>query len=97
VQRLKYGKSRSQGCISQTAAPGSAKGESTEVVWAELSILSQAILLLIKKVHSTHATTSRVENWARVSSLAKVCQWLLNLLIARTDSKILGNIEMITI
>jgi hypothetical protein len=46
VQILKYGKYRSQG---RYFSNGSAAGESIEVVWAELSILSQAVLLLIKK------------------------------------------------
>jgi hypothetical protein len=43
-------------------------GDNLEVVWAEFSTLSYTFLLSCKKVHSTHTTTSRVENSANFLS-----------------------------
>jgi hypothetical protein len=42
-------------------------GENLEVVWAEFSTLSLAVLLITPKRGSMQMATSIVENWAQVS------------------------------
>jgi hypothetical protein len=44
------------------------QGENLEVVWAEFSTLSQAVLLKTPKLHSLQTATSKVENSAQVLS-----------------------------
>jgi hypothetical protein len=43
-------------------------GENLEVVWAEFSTLSQAVLLITPKLHSLQMATFKVENSAQVTS-----------------------------
>jgi len=43
-------------------------GENLEVVWAEYSTLSKAVLLITPKLRSMQMASSKVENSAQVSS-----------------------------
>ncbi len=43
-------------------------GENLEVVWAEFSTLSQAVLLVKPRLQSMQMTTSKIENSAKVLS-----------------------------
>jgi hypothetical protein len=58
-------------------------GENVEVVWAEFSTLSLAVLLDNTKMLNVQMAISKVENSAQVSSfLAEVCPWINSISVA---------------
>jgi hypothetical protein len=63
-------------------------GQNVEVVWAEFSTLSLAVLLDNTKMLSMQMAISKVENSAQVSSfLPEVCPWIFSISVAHPGRK----------
>jgi len=69
-------------CIAEMRDVNLPGPENQEVAWAELSILSQAVLLITPNLRIMQMATSKVENLAQVILLAEVCPWLECLFLA---------------